>query len=63
MGHCTYAHGFSACFHTLDMKAVHKPEVYLAKAKEKFNEQGELVDEVAKKIIISNLQKLKEIIG
>lgn len=53
---------FQPVFHTLDVKAVHKPEVYLAKAKDKFDSQGNLVDEIAKKMIVGNLNELKKII-
>jgi chromate reductase len=54
---------FQPVFHTLNMKAVHKPEVYIAKAKEKFDNEGNLVDETAKKMIVSNLEELKKIIA
>lgn len=53
---------FQPVFHTLNVKAVHKPEVYLAKAAEKFDAQDNLTDETAKKMIIGNLEELKKII-
>lgn len=53
---------FQPVLHTLNMKAVHKPEVYLAKAGDKFDAQGNLTDETAKKMITGNLEELKKII-
>ena len=53
---------FQPVFHTLDVKAVHKPEVYLSKAAEKFDDNGNLVDETAKKLIVKNLEELQKII-
>lgn len=54
---------FQPVFHTLNVKAVHKPEVYVANAKDKFDTDGRLTDEAAKKQIVKNLEALRGIIA
>ena len=44
------------------MKPVYKPEVLVAQAEKKFNKQGHLIDETAKKLIKQKLEALKELI-
>lgn len=45
-------------FVTLNMHAVNQPEVMIAKAEEKFDAQGNLTDEAAKKLIRQLLENL-----
>jgi chromate reductase len=54
---------FHAVFQFLNMKPVYKPEVLIAKAKDKFDEKGKLKDEQAKDIIRKNLDHLKQIVN
>jgi chromate reductase len=51
---------FYTIFQFLNMKPVYKPEVLVAKAKEKFNTEGKLRDEQTKDIISQNLEQLKQ---
>jgi chromate reductase len=53
---------FYGVFLFLDMKPVLKPEVLLAKASEKFDEEGNLKDEMAKDLIKQKLQNLKDLV-
>ncbi|HEX3167816.1 MAG TPA: NAD(P)H-dependent oxidoreductase [Chitinophagaceae bacterium] len=53
---------FHNVFLFLDMKPVYKPEVLVAQAEKKFNKQGHLIDETAKKLIKQKLEALKELI-
>lgn len=53
---------FLAVFQSLDMKQVIKPEIMIAQAAGKFNENGELADEKAKELIKQKLEALKELI-
>jgi chromate reductase len=48
------------CFVFLDMHPVNQPEVMITKAHEKFDEQGHLKDETAKKLIRLLLQNLAD---
>ncbi len=53
--------GFHAVFQFLEMRPVYKPEILIAKAKEKFDAHGFLKDDKAKELIrekLANLQKL-----
>lgn len=52
---------FHAVYQFLQMKPVYKPEVMLAKAKDKFDAQGRLIDEQAKEFIRKNLEELKQL--
>ncbi len=55
---------FQPLFVYLNMQPVYKPEVLIARAKEKFDAKGKLTDEKAREIIrkkLVNLQKLSEI--
>ena len=53
---------FHNVFLFLDMKPVYKPEVLVAQAEKKFDKNGNLIDEVAKKILKQKLEALKEMI-
>ncbi len=53
---------FLPVFVFLDMKPVYKPEVLVAQAKTKFNDQGELTDEKTKEIVKKKLQALKDLV-
>ena len=53
---------FQPVFLFLDMKPVLKPEVLIAKAKEKFNETGQLTDEVSIDLVRKKLAALRELI-
>ncbi len=53
---------FNAVFQIMNMKPVYRPEVAVAKAHEKFDENGKFTDEFAKKLIKENLQNLKVLI-
>ena len=53
---------FHSVFLFLDMKPVYKPEILLAQANKKFDEQGRLNDEMAKDLIRKKLQALKQLI-
>lgn len=54
---------FLNIFLYLNMKPVYKPEVLIAQAQHKFDEQGNLKDDAAKDLIRQKLQALKEMIG
>jgi chromate reductase len=53
---------FQAVFLFLNMKPVYKPEILVAQAKDKFDEKGNLKDEMAKELIRKKLQSLKDLI-
>jgi len=53
---------FQNVFLYLDMKPVYKPEVLVAQAEKKFDKSGNLVDEMAKKLLRQKLEALKEMI-
>ena len=53
---------FHNVFLFLDMKPVYKPEVLVAQAEKKFDKNGSLVDEMAKKMLKQKLEALKEMI-
>jgi len=53
---------FHNVFLFLDMKPVYKPEVLIAQAEKKFDKDGSLVDEMAKKLVRQKLQALKDLI-
>ena len=53
---------FYGVFLFLDMKPVLKPEVLVAKAAEKFDEHGNLKDQMTKDIIKQKLQNLKNLV-
>ena len=53
---------FQSVFVFLDMKPVLKPEVLIASAKTKFNEQGKLTDDKAIDLIKRKLAALKELV-
>ena len=53
---------FHNVFLFLDMKPVYKPEVLVAQAEKKFDKNGNLIDEMAKKLLKQKLEALKEII-
>ena len=53
---------FHNVFLFLDMKPVYKPEVLVAQAEKKFDKEGNLIDEIAKKLIRQKLEALKEMI-
>lgn len=52
---------FQAVFLYLNMKPVYKPEILLAQAMDKFDQNGMLKDETTKDLIRKKLQGLKEI--
>lgn len=53
---------FHNVFLYLDMKPVYKPEVLVAQAEKKFDKEGNLTDEMAKKLLKQKLEALKEMI-
>ena len=53
---------FHAVYLFLDMKPVYKPEVLIAQAEKKFDKDGNLIDETAKKLVRQKLEALKEMI-
>lgn len=53
---------FHNIFLYLDMKPVYKPEVLVAQAEKKFDKEGNLIDEMAKKLLRQKLEALKEMI-
>lgn len=53
---------FHNVFLYLDMKPVYKPEVLVAQAEKKFDKDGKLTDEMAKKLIRQKLEVLKEMV-
>jgi chromate reductase len=53
---------FQPVFLFLDMKPVFKPEVLIAQAKNKFDAQGNLTDDVARGLITNKLMALKDMI-
>ena len=53
---------FQAVFLFLDMKPVQKPEVLIAKAPDKFDENGKLTDDFAIDLVRKKLQALKELV-
>ena len=53
---------FHNVFLFLDMKPVYKPEVMVAQAEKKFDKEGNLIDEMAKKLVKQKLEALKEMI-
>lgn len=52
---------FHPVYQFLQMRPVYKPEVFIAKAKEKFDQDGKLKDEQTKDIIRKNLEQLKQL--
>jgi chromate reductase len=55
-------HAFHPIFQFLNMTNVRKPEVFIAKATEKFDPEGRLTDEMTRKMIGQQLEALKKII-
>ena len=53
---------FHNVFLYLDMKPVYKPEVLVAQAEKKFDKNGNLIDEMTKKLLKQKLEALKEMI-
>lgn len=53
---------FHNVFLFLDMRPVYKPEVLVAQAEKKFDKDGNLIDEIAKKLVRQKLEALKELI-
>jgi len=53
---------FHNVFLFLDMKPVYKPEVLVALSEKKFDKNGNLIDEMAKKLLKQKLEALKEMI-
>jgi len=53
---------FHNVFLFLDMKPVYKPEVLIAQAEKKFDKDGNLIDEMAKKLLKQKLEALKKMI-
>jgi chromate reductase len=53
---------FLNVFQFLDMRQVIKPEVLIAKAKEKFDENGKLTDAIAIDLVRKKLMGLKELV-
>ena len=53
---------FHNIFLYLDMKPVYKPEVLVAQAEKKFDKDGNLIDEMARKLVKQKLEALKEMI-
>lgn len=53
---------FHNVFLFLDMKPVYKPEVLVAQAEKKFDKNGNLIDEMAKKLVKQKLEALKEMV-
>jgi len=56
-------HAFHPIFQFLNMTTVRKPEVFIAKAGEKFDESGRLHDEATRKVIAQQLEALKKLIS
>lgn len=53
---------FHNVFLFLDMKPVYKPEILVAQAEKKFDKEGNLIDEITKKLVRQKLEALKELI-
>ena len=53
---------FHNIFLFLDMKPVYKPQVLVAQAEKKFDKDGNLIDEMARKLVKQKLEALKEMI-
>lgn len=53
---------FHNVFLYLDMKPVYKPELLVAQAEKKFDTEGNLIDEMAKKLLKQKLEALKAMI-
>jgi chromate reductase len=53
---------FHNVFLFLDMKPVYKPEILVAQAEKKFDKEGNLIDEMAKRLLKQKLEALKEMI-
>jgi chromate reductase len=53
---------FHAVFQFLNMKPVYKPEVLVAQAQHKFDEEGNLKDDIARDLVRRQLQALKELV-
>jgi chromate reductase, NAD(P)H dehydrogenase (quinone) len=53
---------FLPVFQALNMKVVYKPEILLAQAKSKFDENGKLTDTIAIDLVKKKLQVLKELV-
>lgn len=53
---------FHPVFQFMNMKPIYKPEVLVAQAQNKFDENGRLTDEATKDIIKKHLQVFKELI-
>ena len=53
---------FHNIFLFLDMKPVYNPEVLVAQAEKKFDKDGNLIDEMARKLVKQKLEALKEMI-
>ena len=53
---------FHPVFVFLDMRPVYKPEVLVSQAEKKFDKDGNLIDETAKKLLRQKLQALKDLI-
>jgi chromate reductase len=53
---------FYGVFLFLDMKPVLKPEILVANASTKFDQQGNLTDEKAKELIKQKLETLKSLV-
>ena len=53
---------FHPIFQTLDMKVVHKPEILLAQAKTKFDENSKLTDTIAIGLVQKKLLALRELV-
>lgn len=54
---------FHPVFEFLNMKPVHKPEITVAQAKDKFDESGKLIDQTTKDLVRKKLAGLKQLIG
>lgn len=53
---------FHTVFQFLNMKPVYKPEVLVNQAKNKFDENGKLIDEATREIVKKQLHALKDLI-
>ena len=53
---------FLPVFQYLDMKPAQKPEILVAQANQKFDENGKLTDETTRKLLSQKMQTLKELI-
>lgn len=53
---------FLTLFQCLDMKPVYKPEILLAQANTKFDQQGELTDKTYRELVRQKLLNLKKLI-